>query len=420
MPKSSNAQWRTTSVMGLYEFRPPRSAASVRGVYYSRYSLNGNRTSRSLETSVFEHAKIKHAKLMVDVEKDRQRGANVASDFKTLGTLHFEMEERLALNSVAQSTEVGRKNNLARLRTHWQRGNFETYLVRKVNAEVVIELRNYLLTEAPWNYNFGKTRKGYSQPVVNQTLWVLQVLLDIAVGKMAIIENPFSVSSVLRGSLFASGRGSGSRGLSGVRTTSSTIPSRPEMDRLLAEVRRVPADAERFWPNEEQLKYLQAIANEMADHTELLAVSGMRKSEAQRSTVADDLGSEFRIWATKSIASGRTIPVNPALRDILDRIKLRRGAPKDKLVITKEPGNALKRACKRLHMPPLRNHDLRHFFASACIASGVDVPTVSRWMGHADGGALAMKIYGHLLKDASQQAAAKVNFSGRDVQPKIA
>jgi len=31
-----------------------------------------------------------------------------------------------------------------------------------------------------------------------------------------------------------------------------------------------------------------------------------------------------------------------------------------------------------------------------------------------------MKTYWHLLKDASQQAAAKVNFSGRDVQPKIA
>ena len=40
-------------------------------------------------------------------------------------------------------------------------------------------------------------------------------------------------------------------------------------------------------------------------------------------------------------------------------------------------------------------HDLRHFFATTCIESGVDIPTVSRWLGHKDGGALAMRLYGH-------------------------
>jgi len=34
---------------------------------------------------------------------------------------------------------------------------------------------------------------------------------------------------------------------------------------------------------------------------------------------------------------------------------------------------------------------LRHLFATRCIESGVDIPTVSRWLGHKDGGALAMK-----------------------------
>jgi hypothetical protein len=29
-------------------------------------------------------------------------------------------------------------------------------------------------------------------------------------------------------------------------------------------------------------------------------------------------------------------------------------------------------------------------FATRCIESGVDIPTVSRWLGHKDGGALAM------------------------------
>jgi integrase len=71
----------------------------------------------------------------------------------------------------------------------------------------------------------------------------------------------------------------------------------------------------------------------------------------------------------------------------------------------------MRRACERLGLPMLTNHALRHYFASVCIASGVDIPTVSRWLGHAAGGALAMKTYGHLLKDASQVAAAKVDFT---------
>jgi len=41
----------------------------------------------------------------------------------------------------------------------------------------------------------------------------------------------------------------------------------------------------------------------------------------------------------------------------------------------------------------------------------VDIPTVSRWLGHKDGGALAMKTYGHLRNEHSQQMEQKVRFS---------
>ena len=62
------------------------------------------------------------------------------------------------------------------------------------------------------------------------------------------------------------------------------------------------------------------------------------------------------------------------------------------------------------------HHDLRHLFATKCIESGVDIPTVSRWMGHSDGGALAMKTYGHLRQEHSQTQAAKVSFGTSEVQ----
>ena len=80
------------------------------------------------------------------------------------------------------------------------------------------------------------------------------------------------------------------------------------------------------------------------------------------------------------------------------------------MVRFEEPRTAMRRACKRLGLPMLKNHELRHYFASICFASGVDVPTVSRWLGHSDGGALAMKTYGHLVRDMNLHAANKVDF----------
>jgi integrase len=71
---------------------------------------------------------------------------------------------------------------------------------------------------------------------------------------------------------------------------------------------------------------------------------------------------------------------------------------------------ALENACKKVGAKRLTHHDLRHLFATRCIEAGVDIPTVSRWLGHKDGGALAMKTYGHLRDEHSQAMAAKVTF----------
>jgi len=52
------------------------------------------------------------------------------------------------------------------------------------------------------------------------------------------------------------------------------------------------------------------------------------------------------------------------------------------------------RAAKAIGMKRITHHDLRHLFATRCSESGVEIPTVSRWLGHKDGGALAMKFTG--------------------------
>ena len=54
---------------------------------------------------------------------------------------------------------------------------------------------------------------------------------------------------------------------------------------------------------------------------------------------------------------------------------------------------------------------LRHLFATVGIEAGIDIPTVSRWLGHKDGGALAMKTYGHLRREHSLAQAQKMSFA---------
>lgn len=51
-----------------------------------------------------------------------------------------------------------------------------------------------------------------------------------------------------------------------------------------------------------------------------------------------------------------------------------------------------------------------HFFATSCIEAGIDIPTVVKGLGHRDGGALAMKVYGHLRDEHSKEASRKLTF----------
>ncbi len=58
----------------------------------------------------------------------------------------------------------------------------------------------------------------------------------------------------------------------------------------------------------------------------------------------------------------------------------------------------------------MTHHDLRHLFATCCLESGVDPKTLAEWLGHADGGTLVLRTYGHVRPDHAFSAAAKVVF----------
>lgn len=124
---------------------------------------------------------------------------------------------------------------------------------------------------------------------------------------------------------------------------------------------------------------------------------------------------EIRVHNSKSALSTgkadfRFVPIIPPMRELLERIKPADAAPDAPVCAVGECEKSLTRACRLANVPRITHHDLRHLFATRCIESGVDIPTVSRWLGHSDGGALAMKVYGHLRREHSANMAQKVTL----------
>lgn len=148
-----------------------------------------------------------------------------------------------------------------------------------------------------------------------------------------------------------------------------------------------------------------------------LACSGVRIGEA-RAALWRDAGPQ---WLTVTGGKAgtkngkiRRVPISPRLRAMLEEMGWRDGEPPEgmsgdsPLFTIACPRGALRGACSRLKIGYIHPHMLRHCFASLAIEQGVDIPTVSRWLGHSDGGALAMKTYGHLRDDHSLRMAAAI------------
>jgi integrase len=160
-------------------------------------------------------------------------------------------------------------------------------------------------------------------------------------------------------------------------------------------------------------------ARDSADMIEFLAYSGCRISEAQKVLWQDVdwQNGQIHVPCAKRRRSSseddfRFVPMIPPMKTALERMKAtRKPQPQDRVNLLDGCRRSLTNACKRIGCPRLTHHDLRHFFASVCIESGVDIQTISRWLGHSDGGTLAMKTYGHLRREHSTAMAQKVTFS---------
>src|SRR5580692_1570114 len=187
-----------------------------------------------------------------------------------------------------------------------------------------------------------------------------------------------------------------------VTFTKAPIPSRQQFVKLVAQIRQSDGRADS-----------QRKSKDGADLVEFLAYSGARIGEARAAAWGDVKFQGNMIWihGTKSEQSDRLIPMPTALRDFLLRLKNESAEPpQGKIFKTDSAKKCLATACEKLEFTKFTHHDFRHFFATTCIESGVDIPTVSRWLGHSDGGALAMKRYGHLRQEHSVAMSKRVSF----------
>lgn len=138
------------------------------------------------------------------------------------------------------------------------------------------------------------------------------------------------------------------------------------------------------------------------------------------------VGGECVIQAPKTLASRRTIALPAEAIAALKRQRaqqarwrLRAGgawAGLD-LVFTTEMGrplqrsvpyHALLRECRRLGLPALTVHGLRHLHASLLIARGMPIPMVAKRLGHASPG-ITLQVYAHVVKREDADAADAIS-----------
>lgn len=239
-------------------------------------------------------------------------------------------------------------------------------------------------------------------------------------------------------------------------------PSRAEFLELVASIRRSATSTKPGGKGyEAELANNQSKAESAADLVELMAYTGTRRGEAvalrwqdidfdanegrggltihgQGEIDAEELESEdepARLLGTKN-GKTRYVPMTNAARALLLRLKTEAEAagifsPAQFVSTHTRCRTALENAAVRVEAARLiaggmdykparkqaletahvwTHHDFRHFFVTTCIEQGVDIPTVAKWVGHQDGGALLMRTYAHIRDAHSATMAGKVNF----------
>ncbi len=341
------------------------------GRYYARAYAGGKEVWKSLGTSHFSVAEAKlgeFLKLHRETRAVKRDDVSAKMPFKAAADLHIaRLEER---GQIKPRTLVYWKEVLAALRKSWPELD-ET------------ELRK--ITEARCREWAAVYRKTASPSRFNNTLAILRHVLREGIKAGVIYLDP-------------------SREIerSAISAKKLTLPNLAQF-RTFLDTMRIAGSRD---------------SANCADLASGLAFTGCRLGEASKIEWRDIDFQDRRLTVRGDPITGtknwkfRHVPLIPDAQTLFERMREARSGESatDKVFRVRECQKSMDRAAKMVKMERITHHDLRHLFATICIESGVDIPTVSRWLGHQDGGALAMKTYGHLRDEHSQTQAQKVTF----------
>lgn len=365
MTTKTASPWKPTPVTNLIRYAPS-------GIYFARVRVGGKLIRQSLKTDVMSVAQLRLGDLVKQERTRHESSAEAARGRMTFGDALDIYRERLEGNAeLKPSAKLYRRKCIARLLKTWP--GLEKLDVRKISESACVK----------WGEKFVRQ---FSPGIHNNTVGTLRHVLDIAIAEGARYGNPAAKVSKTK-----------------VRPKTLKLPEPAQFSNLVATIESAGA-----W-----------CSQDCADLVRFLAFSGLRIGEAANVTIADcdNLKGEIIVRGDPETGTKngeiRRVPMIAEMRELLASIRARRGAEKGSapLMRVRECQHAIENAAKKIGMERITHHDLRHLFATRCIESGVDIPTVSRWLGHKDGGALAMKTYGHLRDQHSQTMAAKVSFA---------
>jgi integrase len=352
------------------------------GRYYARLFADGKQHWFSLKTDVFAVAEAKLAERIKEFRKTNKPPKTVEQGKATVEQLAkvYLAGQRLRTN-IKESTVHYREQCVVSLLKTWP--ELATIKPRDV-------------TESDCKAWAKRFSEAYSPTRYNNTVDTLRGILETGISHGLIYRNAAAEL--------------------GKRKPSAKQLELPSSDDFAAVVKSVREEG--AW-----------CSKQCGDLIEFLAFTGCRITEA-KNVRWDDIKANG-IWihggesGTKNKES-RFLPMNPRLESLIADLRAnpryRRTERGDEyLLAVSECQKAIDSACQRLNaktkdaacqrnVKRFTHHDLRHLFATRAIESGIDVPTVAKWLGHKDGGALLMKTYSHLLQEHSQAMAAKLQF----------
>ena len=362
--QSTVKTWEKTRLQNLVRHKSGR--------YYARLFLNGKEIWKSLKTSHFSVAEAKLAELQREHRKRKGREFDPAStkmNFAQAATLYMRRVDEKA--SLKRRTKKYLHETLEALLKSWP--ELPAMEIRRITANACRE----------WAGRYAKT---FCASRHNATISLLRHVIGIAIENGVFHSNPAD-------------------GLErqAVKAKPLELPSRSQFAAFVAEMR---AGRSRD-------------SQKCADLAQGLAFTGCRIAESAHIEWRDLNFEAGEILVKGDLEEGtkngevRRVPMIPQARELFSKMRAaRQDEPgTEKLFQVRESQKSMDRAAKKVGMARITHHDLRHFFATVSIESGVDIPTVSRWLGHKDGGALAMRTYGHLRREHSVAQAQKVTFN---------